>query len=223
MVNMQVSNYYDEKYFAWEKEAGEFGGRVSQTKFSRYISKDDDVLDFGCGGGYLLKNINCNRKVGIEPSKSAFETAEQNGLEMYLSTDEVPDEYVDVIISDNALEHTLRPLDELKALWPKLRFGGKLIFIVPCENISYSYKPNHINHHLYSWSPMCLGNLVTEAGYHIIESKPYIHKWPPYYQLVLKITGRRIFEMICRITGRIRRSWFQVRVVAVKTPQKQKQ
>ena len=23
---MQVSNYYDEKYFAWEKEAGEFGG-----------------------------------------------------------------------------------------------------------------------------------------------------------------------------------------------------
>lgn len=216
MDKSQVSNHYNKKYFAWEKGAGEFGSWASQTKFSEYISKEDDVLDFGCGGGYLLKKIICHKKVGVEPNEAATQTAEQNGLEMYLNPSDVPDEYVDVIISDNALEHTLRPLDELKALWPKLRFGGKLIFVVPCENISYSYKPDDINHHLYSWSPMCLGNLFTEAGYHVLESKPYIHKWPPYYQFIAKITGRRCFDIICRVYGRIRRSLFQVRVVAVK-------
>jgi SAM-dependent methyltransferase len=103
MVNMHVSDFYGEEYFAWEKEVGEFAGWVSQTKFSKYISKDDDVLDFGCGGGYLLKNIICKRKIGVEPNKSAIETAERNGLEMYLSIADVPDECVDVIISDNAL------------------------------------------------------------------------------------------------------------------------
>jgi len=26
---------------------------------------------------------------------------------------------------------------------------------------------------------MCIGNLDTEAGFSVIESRPYIHKWPP--------------------------------------------
>ncbi|MFN5838937.1 MAG: hypothetical protein ACK47J_20015, partial [Pseudanabaena sp.] len=120
------------------------------------------------------------------------------------------------IISDNALEHTLQPLQELKSLYKKLKTGGKIIFVVPCEAISYSYKPNDINHHLYSWSPMCIGNLFTEAGFSVIESKPYIHKWPPKYQLIAKIGGRPLFEIACHIFGRIERTWFQVRVIGEK-------
>ena len=111
----------------------------------------------------------------------------------------------------------MRPLDELKALKNKLKYGGKIIFVVPCESISYDYKPNDINHHLYSWSPMCIGNMFTEAGYSLIESRAYIHKWPPKYQLIAKIGGRRLFELACRIYGRIERSWFQVRAIGERT------
>jgi SAM-dependent methyltransferase len=211
-----ISSHYDDQYFDWQAPIGEFGGWANQTKFIKYISEHSEVLDFGCGGGFLLRNIQCAKKVGVEVNPAAAAAAKKNGLEMFRSVDEIPDEYVDVIISDNALEHTLQPLQELKSLYKKLKAGGKIIFVVPCESISYSYKPNDINHHLYSWSPMCIGNLFSEAGFSVIESKPYIHKWPPKYQLIAKIGGRPLFEIACRVFGRIERTWYQVRVIAEK-------
>ncbi|MFM7887555.1 MAG: class I SAM-dependent methyltransferase [Pseudanabaena sp.] len=213
-----ISNHYDDQYFDWQAPIGEFGGWANQTKFIKYISERSEVLDFGCGGGFLLRNIQCAKKVGVDVNPAAAAAAKKNGLEMFRSVDEIPDEYVDVIISDNALEHTLQPLQEIKSLYKKLKTGGKIIFVVPCESISYSYKPNDINHHLYSWSPMCIGNLFTEVGFSVIESKPYIHKWPPKYQLIAKIGGRPLFEIACRIFGRIERTWYQVRVIAEKHP-----
>jgi hypothetical protein len=63
---------------------------------------------------------------------------------------------------------------------------------------------------------MCIGNLFTEAGFTVIEAKPYIHKWPRGYRFIAKICGRRLFDMVCRLYGRMERRWFQVRVVAEK-------
>lgn len=215
-MNECVSKHYDPQYFSWQSSIGEFGGWANLTKFIEFIKDSDDVMDFGCGGGYLLKNIKCHRKIGVEINPSAAEVAQHNGIEVYSSTLQVPDDYVNVIISNNALEHSLHPLYEIKTLYSKLRQGGKIIIIVPCESIYYTYKANDINHHLYSWSPMCIGNLFSEAGYTVIESKPYIHKWPPYYRQLARFGGRKIFELACRVYGRIERSWFQVRVVAKK-------
>ncbi len=211
-----ISTYYDDKYFDWKASMGEFGGWANQSKFAEYITSDSRVLDFGCGGGFLLKRMKCSKKVGVEVNPSAAETARKNGIEVFGSAEEVPDGYVDVIISDNALEHTLQPLEELKSLYRKLTAGGKIVFVVPCESISYRFKPNDVNHHLYSWGPMCIGNLFTEAGFSVIESKPYIHKWPPKYKFIARVGGRRLFEIACRIYGRIERSWFQVGVIAEK-------
>jgi len=180
-----------------------------------YISKEDVVLDFGCGGGFLLKNLDCKKRIGVEINPSAAETARHNGIEVYNQVDDVFDNSVDIIISNNALEHTHYPLDELKKLFFKLKTGGKIVFVVPCENISYRYKPNDINQHLYSWSPMCIGNLFTLAGFKVIKSVPYIHKWPPHYMRIAKL-GRKIFDIFCRIYGKCERTWFQVYIVAEK-------
>jgi SAM-dependent methyltransferase len=211
-----ISEHYDDKYFAWQAPLGEFGGWANQSKFSAYVSPRSSVLDFGCGGGYLLKGMNCAKKVGVEVNPAAMEQARANGVEVFGSVESVPDNYVDVIVSDNALEHTLHPLHEVRALRNKLKPGGKIIFVVPCENISSLYEPDDVNHHLYSWSPMCIGNLFTEAGFSVIESKPYFHKWPPNFERYVKLGGRRLFEIACRVYGRWERSWFQVRVVAEK-------
>jgi SAM-dependent methyltransferase len=211
-----ISTNYNEKYFDWQSPMGEFAAWANQSMFVEYISINNRVLDFGCGGGYLLKNLECSKKVGVEVNPSAAEIARKNGIEVYSSIRDVPDEYIDVIISDNALEHTLQPLEELKALYKKLTAGGKAVFVVPCESISYSYEPNDINHHLYSWSPMSIGNLFGEAGFSVIESNPYIHKWPPGYKFIARVGRRRLFDIACRIYGRIERSWFQVRVIAEK-------
>ena len=209
-----VSAHYDEKYFAYQKKIGAFGGWANKTKFEAFVRDTDTVLDFGCGGGFLLRELSARRKIGVEPGPQAAETARHNGVELYTSSAEVPNNSVDVVISNHALEHTLHPLTELKTLLAKLKPNGKIVVVVPCENIGYSYRPNDINHHLFSWSPMCLGNLLTEAGFRVLESKPYIHKWPPFYRLIAAAGGRFGFDVACRIWGRMARHWFQVRAIA---------
>jgi len=212
----RISKHYDDKYFLWQKNSGIFGAWANKTIFNPYIKFDDKVLEFGCGGGYLLKSIRCSDKIGIEINDKAIEQASLNSIKVFKSVEECPDNYFDIIYSTNALEHVLHPLLELQALHNKLKQDGKIIFIVPCESISFSFKENDINNHLYSWSPMNIGNLFKEAGFKVIESKPFIHKWPPKYEIIAKYFGRGVFNTLSKIYGRLSRKWFQVKVVATK-------
>jgi len=214
-----MSSHYNANYFDWQEGLGAFGGWADLHKFSRSISPKDVVLDFGCGGGFLLRNLSCKRRIGIEPNQSAASTLKANGIEHFLNSADALHELgqgaVDVIISNHALEHTLDPLSELKRLLPLLRSGGVAHFVVPCEAISTLYMENDINHHLFTWCPQNLGNLFTEAGYKVEFSRPYIHKWPPYFKEIAKL-GWPIFNVACRLWGRIERRSFQVELRAVK-------
>jgi hypothetical protein len=68
---------------------------------------------------------------------------------------------------------------------------------------------------LYTWSPLNLGNLFNEAGYQIEFSKPYFHKWPPFYKVFAKL-GWAPFNAICLVYGFMRKSTAQVIVKASK-------
>lgn len=101
--------YYDESYFEWQKSTGEFGSTVDRYKFEKYIRTIDYVLDFGCGGGFMLKSLNCAAKIGVEVNDSARQFALTQGISAVKDSNQILDEWADVIISDNALEHTLAP------------------------------------------------------------------------------------------------------------------
>jgi len=212
--------YYDEEYFKWQKDIGDFGGKANTFKFLKSSNINLTVIDYGCGGGFLLKNLPCENRIGIEINESAHKIITQNGIQPFKSADhckeKLGNEFADLIISNNALEHTLNPYDEIQKLYPLLKKGGKMHFIVPLDSINYKWKPNDVNNHLYSWSPMNLGNLFVEAGFEVVSVKPYIHKWPPFYRRIQSIFGWKIFNLACRIYGRIERSWFQIEIIAVK-------
>jgi len=209
-------SHYDEDYFKWQSKIGEFGGWANLNKFDKYISLDDIILDFGCGGGYLLNNIKCKKKYGIEINPHAMKQAKKFGINVFNDIDQIDDESIDIIISNSALEHVPQPLDIIKLLKNKLKKNGKIIFTVPCESIYYAYKKDDINRHLYTWSPMNLGHLFDEAGYEVIESKPYRHKWFPKAMQVGQLIGRKPFDLLCNIYDRMRRYSSQVRIVACK-------
>jgi hypothetical protein len=63
--------HYDADYFSWQKNIGTFGGWANLTKFADYIKHTDNVLEFGAGGGYLLANVVCAAKIGVEINPSA--------------------------------------------------------------------------------------------------------------------------------------------------------
>ncbi len=212
----EKKSHYNEEYFEWQSKVGEFGGWANLSKFEQHISKDDVVLDFGCGGGYLLNNITCRKKIGIEINPYAVKQAKLFGIDVYEDISHIPDGTIDIIISNSALEHVEQPLDILKLLKNKLKKGGRIVFTVPCESIYYAYKKDDINRHLYTWSPMNLGHLFDEAGFEVIESKPYRHKWFPKSIQFGKLIGRSSFDILCNIYDRMRRYSSQVRVVAYK-------
>jgi SAM-dependent methyltransferase len=208
--------YYDKKYFSWQKNIGEVGGWASLIKFEKFIKPTDNIIDFGCGGGYLLKNIKCREKIGIEINPTARKQAKENGIKTVTSANNIDNNWADVIISNNVLEHVENPLIELKILYKKLKKGGKIIFVVPCESIYLKYTHNDINQHLYSWSPLALGNLFAKVGFKIYECRPFFHKWPPYYEMVSKLFGRKIFHLLCFVYGRMSADITQIRIIGIK-------
>jgi len=212
---MSSIKHYNKKYFNYQREVGEFGAIANRTKFQKLIEPHFKVLDFGCGGGHMLNTFNC-KKYGVEPNGVAAKIAQAKNIKIYKNTKKLPKNFFDLIISNNALEHVDNPLIELKLLYNSLKKGGKICLVVPCDNVNFYYQKNDINFHLYSWSPMNLGNLLTASKFNVIESKPYIHKWPPYYRYIKKFLGWNIFHLICRIYGRINIKWSQTRAIGVK-------
>src|SRR5260370_4906836 len=113
------SHYLGEKgkeYFAWQSGGGVFGARINAHKFRHHIRPEDTVLDFGCGGGFLLKHLNCARRIGVEINPVAREHAVSLGVAGYAEVSEVPDQVADVIVSDHALEHVPFPIGALPRL-----------------------------------------------------------------------------------------------------------
>ena len=102
---MKTENYYDRDYFnLYQKKIGEFGGKANIFKFKDHILSTDNVLDFGCGGGFLLSNIDCNYKAGIEVNPVARNFSKNDlVIDCFSSINEVEDEKFDVIISNHAL------------------------------------------------------------------------------------------------------------------------
>ncbi len=207
--------HYDKDYFDWQKSSGAFGGSIETIKFEEFISEDMNVLDFGCGGGYILKNLSCKNKIGIDINDVARKTAESFGIETYNSIMDAPNDWADCIISNHALEHVNNPHQTISALKEKLKPEGLIIFVVP--NDTYTYKSDDINKHLYSWSPMNLGNLFASAGYKVIDSSHFHHRFPPYSKNLRRAFGSRVFHIACRVYGNLNKSrCSQVRCVAKK-------
>jgi len=209
------NKYYNKEYFNWQKNIGEFGGIANVFKFEKYINNSDNVIDFGCGGGFLLKNIKCKDKIGIEINSSARKIATKNGIKTVSNIKEIKNGWADVIISNHVLEHIDNPIQELELLNKKINANGKVIFVVPFE-IKGKYKKSDINKHLYTWSPQNLANLFERAGYNVLDSKIIKNQWPPCYIFLYKIFGIKIFTLISYIYGLLFGSIRQTIVVATK-------
>ena len=215
----RIENHYREDYFnKYQKAFGAFGGQANKFFFEKHVSPDDVVLDFGCGGGFLLKNLSCNRMIGIEinPVARAY-CNEMQGIECHDSLDFIPDASIDVAISSHCLEHTENPFHIVATLYHKLKHGGKIIVVVPLDNYRYKWTADDVNKHLYSFSPMNLGNILQAAGFTNITTLPVFHKWIPGYETVYRLCGSKIFHMLSRVYGTLNKRYVQVTGYGIKS------
>jgi SAM-dependent methyltransferase len=198
------------RYFLYQSRFADVVAQLSARKFAKYIRPSDVVLDFGCGGGFLLSLLNCTRRLGIEINPIARRTAEANGLTCFETLDEIGDQTLDVAISHHSLEHVPSPLFILAELQLKLKPGGLLLLIVPIDDwrTQKRYDPSEINHHLYTWTPLLLGHLLSEAGFDTktlstaIGTNGWFHGFPKYYGKL----PQPFFDLLSRFWCTLRRT-----------------
>ena len=113
------------------------------------------------------------------------------------------------------MEHVPLPLNSLKDLYKKLKTGGTMVIVIPCEQASergFYYKAGDINQHLHTWCPMTFGNLVTLAGFKVIECKPFQHQWCPDFK---QNWNQPNFHQRCREHA-IKNKNVQIKLIATK-------
>jgi SAM-dependent methyltransferase len=215
--NNIVAHYHEDYFNKYQREYGEFGGRANKFMFEKHIAASDAVLDFGCGGGFLLNNLTCREKYGVEinPVARAY-CNDIHGIKCYESLESVDNGSIDVVISSHCLEHTTTPFDLIGELFNKLKNRGKIVIVVPLDSHRYRWVPHDVNNHLYSFSPMNLGNILQGVGFQDIRTEVVLHKWIPGYRKVDSIFGMRAFHRLSFMYGRFNQRSVQVKGFGVK-------
>jgi SAM-dependent methyltransferase len=216
LISGNANEYYDERYFEWQRPLGEFGAQAQIWMFRDYIRTSDIVIDFGCGGGFLLDILPGRIKIGVEVNPAAQEFAQRRGHQVVTDLSEIPDSYADVLISSHALEHTFDPFEKLKLARRKLKPGGLAVLVVPCERYDTRYVEQNMDQHLYTWAPINIGNLVRYAGFTVESCERLAHRSPPKAADIQRIIGWPLFHALCRAYARLCPKLTQVRVVARK-------
>jgi SAM-dependent methyltransferase len=205
-------------YFAYQaRTASREATALDEFKYAPFVSPTDAVVDFGCGIGALLERLDAADKTGVEVSDVARRAARARGLRVVASTGELADASADVVISNHALEHVLSPLEELRELRRVLRTAGKLVVWLPIDDWRTQRRPRaDPNHHLYTWTPLLLSNLLEEAGFEVRECRVVTHAWPPFTSALARFP-RPIFDVIAGIWAFLRRRR-QLMAVALPRP-----
>jgi SAM-dependent methyltransferase len=205
------------EYLAYQRRYGELGARLNLFKFAPHVRPGDAVVDFGCGIGALLERLDAATKTGVEVSEPARREAQSSGLRVVAMVAELEEASADVVISNHALEHTVSPLAELRELRRVLKPGGKLVLWLPIDDWRAQRRPrSDPNHHLYTWTPLLLANLLEEAGYAVEECRVVTHAWPPATARLARLP-RPLFDLLARTWAVLRR---RRQVMAVARPRR---
>lgn len=183
---------YNKEYFEYQKLIGSKNKNIAH-RFNKYINSNSVVLDFGCGGGYLLDSFNCKVKIGIDINEEALIYAKNKGISTYSSIEYVEDESIDVVVSNSVLGHLSNPYETLMEIKEKMKINSFIIFSVPHETINWNYKKNEINYKFFTWSPMALGNLFHNVGFDIIKVNTYKEIAFPFE---LRLNNKFIFKIL---------------------------
>lgn len=209
---MSVASHYagdaGERYLAYQQQAGRGRARAVARRLQRHIGASDAVLDFGCGPGWILDELRAAEKVGVEVNPAAASVAASLGLEVHDRTEALDDRRFDVVISNHALEHTLDPYRELTGLLRVLKPGGRLLLRLPINDWRNERRIDldDPNHHLFTWTPLLIGNLLSEAGFDVDHASIINFRHPGRFSSFLSRTlPSRAYDAVCALTAVVRR------------------
>ncbi|MDB6052515.1 MAG: hypothetical protein JWN25_38 [Verrucomicrobiales bacterium] len=149
---------------------------IAQTrgeKIEPFISPDQSIMEYGIGYGWNLARLQNREKTGYDVTEKLREAVEALGIRFVTSTTAIPEKSYDVVLCHHMLEHAIDPAAELGEMHRLLKDGGKLLLFVPYEKEGRYrvFNREEPNHHLFSWNPQTLGNLVEVCGFELRQAE----------------------------------------------------
>ena len=157
-------------------------GQRKAEKLNQFLDPSWSIVDFGCSAGQITKNLHAREKVGVEINEPAVRAARQmQGLRVVSSLDELPGSAFDAVVTHHVLEHVAQPFEVLSGFRRVLKPNGRAVLVVPGESPWYARHRGwreEVNKHLFSWTPLTLGNLCVAAGLVVDVAKPLTYTAP---------------------------------------------
>lgn len=150
---------------------------------------DGLVLDFGAGHGTFARAMAADRRavVCIEPDATARTRLLALGLEAHADLAATPQRQFDGIYSFNVLEHIEDDEAALRALYDRLRPGGRIVIYVPAFPVLFSAMDRLVGHHRrYVRGPLV--EMMTRAGFRIGEAR-YVDSLGFFAALLFRFSG----------------------------------
>ncbi|OED43999.1 hypothetical protein AB833_02630 [Chromatiales bacterium (ex Bugula neritina AB1)] len=170
--------------------------------FEPHVDDTHRILDFGCGPGDLLDSLPGEEKYGVEIGEESRKLAAAKGVIVEDALDKFHGMTFDRVISSHALEHVLDPASKLSQFRELMDESSLLLLLLPmnvwADRSQRRWCENDIDMHLYTWTPLLLGNLLKSTGFQV-EQIQTIHSWPP--RRGLKVFSR-MHPLIYRVAAR---------------------
>ena len=179
--------YADTSYTAQESALRATFKRLLHNLAKRGLT-GGDLLEVGCGYGYLLDEARSlfDRRVGTEFSAQGAEIAGATGAEVFVGgIEEVPAERkFDCVIATQVIEHVYEPLTFLRQLASRTKPGGHIIVATPdiggvLRRVMGRRWPSFkAPEHVLYFDFRALASLMTRAGLSDVRRLPYLHAFP---------------------------------------------
>lgn len=137
------------------------------------------ILDVGCGDGVIASLVPSHHLFfGIDLALSRVKGCQlalgTSGREFAVADAQhlpCPEEYFDLVIFSEVIEHLPNPSGALAEVWRVLKHGGRMVISTPSamhhlEKIGELYE----HQHLQLFSPGSLQDIVTAAGFEVVNS-----------------------------------------------------
>jgi len=143
--------------------------RLRARKLLPWLRPEDVIFEFGAGQGWNLDQLPCRRRLGHDVSQFLAADLAALGIEFVPDPAALPPGSIDVVLLHHVLEHVRHPSGILEQARAWLRPAGRLLLYVPHERERryFRYRPGEPNHHLFSWNPQTVGNLVADSRFRL--------------------------------------------------------
>jgi SAM-dependent methyltransferase len=178
--------------------------------FSRYIGKDDCVVDLACGYGEFINTVACREKIGMDLNPRSGEMLDKDVVFHFhdcMKPWPISPESVDVVFASNFFEH-LPDKGALKAVLFEahrcLKPGGRLMVLGP--NIKFVQGAYwDFWAHFLCLTELSLGEALENNGYKVVRCidrfLPYTTINGPEYPMAL-VSAYLHLPMVWRIFGK---------------------